>query len=188
MPEIVERYVGQANTLKDRLEMLAGDVPGVEGRAVAGRKHKAVISPFSASPKLLFLYLPLAMASEGFYGLLRQVYGPPLPCFGSENTIAILRYRLYEIDLVINRTLVYGPLTAMLVALYFGAVVLLQRLFVALTGEKSTLAVVVSTLLIAAVFTPLRRRIQSFIDVASTEKSTTQQRLWRPSRPSSGTR
>ncbi len=52
--------------------------------------------------------------------------------------IAITRYRLYEIDIVINRTLVYGPLTATLVALYFGAVVLLQRLFVALTGERST--------------------------------------------------
>ena len=78
--------------------------------------------------------------------------------------IAITRYRLYEIDLVINRTLVYGPLTATLVAIYFGAVVLLQRLFVVLTGEKSTLAVVSSTLVIAALFTPLRRRIQSFID------------------------
>src|SRR3712207_6294066 len=78
--------------------------------------------------------------------------------------IAITRYRLYEIDIVINRTLVYGPLTAALVAIYFGAVVLLQRLFVALTDEKSTLAVVASTLLIAALFTPLRRRIQSFID------------------------
>jgi hypothetical protein len=78
--------------------------------------------------------------------------------------IAITRYRLYEIDLVINRTLVYGPLTATLVALYFGAVLLLQRLFVALTGERSTLAVVASTLLIAALFNPLRRRIQSFID------------------------
>ena len=78
--------------------------------------------------------------------------------------IAITRYRLYEIDLLINRTLVYGPLTATLVALYFGAVVLLQRLFVALTGERSTLAVVASTLLIAALFTPLRRRTQSFID------------------------
>lgn len=78
--------------------------------------------------------------------------------------VAITRYRLYEIDLVINRTLVYGPLTATLVALYFGAVVLLQRVFVALTGERSTLAVVASTLLIAALFNPMRRRIQSFID------------------------
>src|SRR5919199_2781959 len=78
--------------------------------------------------------------------------------------IAILRYRLYEIDTLINRTLVYALLTAALVAVYFGAIVLLQRLFVVLTGEKSTLAVVASTLLIAALFNPLRRRIQSFID------------------------
>jgi hypothetical protein len=78
--------------------------------------------------------------------------------------IAIVRYRLYEIDTLINRTLVYGSLTAILAAIYFGAAVLLQRLFVALTGEKSTLAVVVSTLVIAALFTPLRRRIQGFID------------------------
>jgi hypothetical protein len=78
--------------------------------------------------------------------------------------IAILRYRLFEIDHIINRTLVYGSLTATLVALYFGGIVLLQRIFVVLTGEKSTLAVVASTLLIAALFNPLRRRIQSFID------------------------
>jgi len=78
--------------------------------------------------------------------------------------VAILRYRLYEIDLIINRTLVYGSLTATLVALYLGGIVVLQRAFVLLTGEQSTLAVVASTLLIAALFTPLRRRIQSFID------------------------
>ena len=59
---------------------------------------------------------------------------------------------------------VYGPLTATLVALYFGGIVLLQRIFVLLTGQQSTLAVVASTLLIAALFNPLRRRIQSFID------------------------
>jgi hypothetical protein len=78
--------------------------------------------------------------------------------------IAVLKYRLYDIDILINRTLVYGSLTATLVALYFGAIVVLQRVFVALTGQQSTLAVVASTLLIAALFTPLRRRLQSFID------------------------
>jgi hypothetical protein len=78
--------------------------------------------------------------------------------------IAIFRYRLYEIDILINRTLVYAPLTALLVVLYFVVIVVLQSVFVALTGEQSTLAVVASTLLIAALFTPLRRRIQSFID------------------------
>jgi hypothetical protein len=75
-----------------------------------------------------------------------------------------LRYRLYQIDIIINRTLVYGPLTAPLVVLYVVGIVVLQRVFVFVTGEKSTLAVVASTLLIAALFTPLRRRIQSFID------------------------
>jgi hypothetical protein len=78
--------------------------------------------------------------------------------------IAITRYRLYEIDIIINRTLVYGSLTVTLVALYFGGIVVLQRMFVLLTGQQSTLAVVASTLVIAALFTPLRRRIQSFID------------------------
>jgi hypothetical protein len=77
---------------------------------------------------------------------------------------AVLKYRLYDIDILINRTLVYGSLTATLVALYFGGIVVLQRIFVILTGQQSTLAVVASTLLIAALFTPLRRRIQSFID------------------------
>jgi hypothetical protein len=78
--------------------------------------------------------------------------------------VAVLRSHLFDIDVVINRTLVYGSLTATLVALYFGGIVVLQRVFVALTGQKSTLAVVASTLLIAALFTPLRRRIQGFID------------------------
>ena len=78
--------------------------------------------------------------------------------------IAITRYRLYDIDILINRTLVYGTLTATLVALYLVGIVVLQRFFVFLTGQQSTLAVVASTLLIAALFNPLRRSLQSFID------------------------
>ena len=78
--------------------------------------------------------------------------------------IAILRYRLYEIDTLINRTLVYGTLTASLVLVYFGGVVMLQSIFRVLTGQDSQLAVVASTLALAALFNPLRRRIQSFID------------------------
>ncbi len=79
-------------------------------------------------------------------------------------SVAILKYRLYDIDFLINRTLVYGVLTAILVAVYVGGIVVLQRIFVFLTGQQSTLAVVASTLLIAALFSPLRRRIQGFID------------------------
>jgi hypothetical protein len=78
--------------------------------------------------------------------------------------IAVLRHRLYDIDLLINRTLVYATLTVSLMTVYFGGIVVLQRLFVLLTGQQSTLAVVASTLTIAALFMPLRRRIQSFID------------------------
>ena len=78
--------------------------------------------------------------------------------------IAIFRFRLYEIDLIVNRTLVYGSLTAVLAAVYLGGVVLLQYAFRELTGEGSQLAVVASTLTIAALFIPLRRRIRSFID------------------------
>lgn len=78
--------------------------------------------------------------------------------------IAVFRYRLYDIDVVINRTLVYGALTATLVGLYLGGVVVLQYALRWLTGGESQIAIVASTLAIAALFGPLRRRIQGLID------------------------
>jgi hypothetical protein len=78
--------------------------------------------------------------------------------------IAVLRHHLFDVDLVINRTLVYGSLTALLALVYFGGVTATQTIFRALTGQESQLALVASTLAIAALFNPLRRRIQGFID------------------------
>jgi hypothetical protein len=78
--------------------------------------------------------------------------------------VAVLKYRLYDIDVIINRALVYGSLTATLVLVYVASVASLQAALRALTGQESTLAIVTSTLAIAALFSPLRRRVQSFVD------------------------
>ena len=80
--------------------------------------------------------------------------------------IAMVKHHLYDIDVLINRTLVYGSLTTMLIAVYVGGIVLSQLVFVGLTGKEELpqLAIVASTLMIAAQFAPLRRRIQAIID------------------------
>ncbi|HET7478681.1 MAG TPA: hypothetical protein VFJ72_04095 [Rubrobacteraceae bacterium] len=78
--------------------------------------------------------------------------------------VAMVRSRLYDIDVVINRTLVYAALTISLASVYLGVVVALQYIFRALAGETSQIAVVASTLVIAALFNPLRRRVQALVD------------------------
>ncbi len=109
--------------------------------------------------------------------LLLEITGNPLPkawdsallagflsLLPAGVALAILKYRLYDIDFLINRTLVYGVLTAVLAVTYFGSVVVLQTAFRTITGQGSTVALVVSTLAIVALFSPLRNRVQVIID------------------------
>ena len=134
---------------------------GIERQQIKWPAYTAVVAAGS-SVLTEIISEPLELVWLGWVGQTLVLIG--LAGLPISMGIAITRYRLYEIDLIINRTLVYGSLTAMLVALYFVGIVVLQRVFILLTGQHSTLAVVASTLLIAALFTPLRRRIQSFID------------------------
>jgi hypothetical protein len=78
--------------------------------------------------------------------------------------VAILRYRLYEIDVIINMTLVWVPLTGILGGLYAGLVALLQRVFVNVTGDRSDAAIIITTLVLAGSFTPIRRVLDTIVD------------------------
>jgi hypothetical protein len=134
---------------------------GVERQQIKWLAFSGVVfcAVFAAGP---FLWaLPQSPATAWIWPVLFLAGASTIPVAVG---IAILRYRLYDIDLIINRTLVYGSLTAILALVYLGGVVGLQGTFRTLTGQESTLAVVASTLAIAALFNPLRRRIQHFID------------------------
>jgi hypothetical protein len=79
--------------------------------------------------------------------------------------LAILRYRLYDIDIIIRRTAIYVPLTAILAGLYAASIALFQRLFVAATGHPSDGAVIMSTLILATTFTPIKSWLQTIVDL-----------------------
>ena len=114
-----------------------------------------------------FVFGELLSAEGGLLGVTGALSGLlVMTSIPIATSMAILRYRLYDIDLIINRTLVYGALTAMLALVYFGGVATIQAIFRALTSQEQQpqLAIVVSTLVIAALFNPLRHRIQSFFD------------------------
>jgi hypothetical protein len=118
------------------------------------------------------LLIPLAAAIGLLAGLLNSAWLQIVPVWQLgvagipiATGIAILKYRLYDIDLIIRRTLLYALLTGLLAAVYFGSVVALQSVFTALTGAaRSELVTVLSTLAIATLFVPLRRRLQAAID------------------------
>ncbi len=144
---------------------------------VGRQQTKWVVFGATASVALLvvfllpFVFFP-ALGRPGAASLVSDLAG--LTVAGSFGLLlipvslgfAVLKYRLYDIDIIINRALVYGSLTVTLVVVYFGGVVGTEAAFRALTGQErqSQLAVVVSTLAIAALFGPLRRRIQNVID------------------------
>ena len=114
---------------------------------------------FATGP--LLWTLPL---SSGFGWIWTMLFLSAVSTIPAAAGIAILRYRLYDIDIIVNRTIVYGSLTVSLALIYLGSVVLLQRAFVFFTGGSSQLVVVASTLAIAALFNPLRRYIQALVD------------------------
>jgi hypothetical protein len=142
-----------------------GLVGGVASVVVRFRRSRGV----ERQQMKWFVYsvaLLLTFPLEGFLPDIVDsvLFGLTLIAIPTAIGIAILRYRLYDIDLVINRTLVYGPLTAMLVLVYLGGVISLQYAFRTLTGQGSQIAIVASTLAIAALFNPLRRQVQTFVD------------------------
>jgi hypothetical protein len=132
---------------------------GVERQQLKWIASAATVLPLTSLAAVVSYYLGWQLAAS-ILPFLAPVLIPLAAGY------AVLRYRLYDIDLVINRTLVYGSLTATLIAVYFGGVAMMQTVFRALTdqAEQPQVAVVVSTLVIAALFNPLRRRIQAFID------------------------
>jgi hypothetical protein len=131
------------------------------GSALERLQLRWLLAGVGAQFGLLFLYSGLADTLGISTALLGSLYTVIIPiAIGN----AILRYRLYDIDIIIRKTLVYSGITSILALVYFGGVAVMQSAFVALAGQESPLAVVASTLAIAALFAPVRRRVQNAVD------------------------
>jgi hypothetical protein len=148
-----------------------GTIGAVASVVVRFRRSRGIerqqIKWFLYAAALLLFFSGSVLASDFLPEIISSVaLGLALVALPTTIGVAVLRYRLYDIDVIINRSLVYGSLTATLALLYLGGVTATQTIFRELTGqeEQPQLAIVVSTLVIAALFNPLRRSIQSFID------------------------
>ena len=151
---LIFRYRHSGGEVREQIKWiaLAGSLVGLLLSTVLGVLIVAEVMRVSGSPTPVWLQGLLFVMILSFAGVPVAI------------GFAVLKQRLYDIDILINRALVYVSLTATLVAAYLGGVVLLQRLFVLLTGQRSTLAVVASTLAIAALFGPVRHRVQALVD------------------------
>ena len=150
------------------MTLLCLAAPFVRYRRAAGVKREQIKWLFYACGLFVLVYIPSFFITDEAGDFLIEPLGAlfvlAIMAVPAAIAIAILRYRLYDIDVIIRKTLLYGALTGLLSLVYFGSVFLLQLLFEATTGQDSPISIVVSTLLIAALFTPLRHRLQHAID------------------------
>jgi hypothetical protein len=151
LPSMIARYRGSDQRTRQQLKWLGWVFLGIIVCVIP-----AVISGFVTRDRSTFN--PLEQVVAFLFSLLITL----APFLAISN--ALLRYRLYDIDIIIRKTLMYSTISAILAGVYFGGVALMQSGFVALTGQESPLAVVASTLAIAALFTPVRRRVQAVVD------------------------
>jgi len=135
----------------------------------AGSEERQQVKWLVAPPILFIVAIPIILfgqyeESGNFFLLGGFLHMIAVSGFIVALAIAVFKYRFYDIDIIVNRALVYTSLTLLLSGIFFGSVVIMERLFRLLTGQESPLVVVVSTLLIAALFSPLHRWVQELID------------------------
>lgn len=135
--------------------------------AISRAQLRWALGGFVVGLSLVLLVFPPAFGwvTDPFWAqLLSSGFSLGFVVIGVTLAVAVLRYRLFDIDVIIRKTLVYGAVTILLALIYFASVVLLQNAFTAASGQRSPVAIVISTLIIAALFSPLRRQVQGFID------------------------